>query len=186
MRAKMQAMPATCFDTLHFAEGLKAAGTPAAQADATARLLSDAFEHCTREFVSHARLDAALAGFEATMKGEFASIRLEMHEMEHRLEARMDAGFEKFEGRFAILDGRFSKIDNRFSKIDDRFSKVDDRFSKIDDRFSKIDDRFAQIDTRLFTIERSQAGLAYDMKWIRWLTTALLTMVGTVLLRTVL
>lgn len=151
-------MPATCFDTLHFAEGLKAAGTPAAQADATARLLSEAFEHCTRDFVSHARLDAALAGFDATMKGEFASIRLEMHEMEHRLEARMDAGFEKSERRFA----------------------------SIEERFSKIDDRFAQFDTRLLALERGQAGLGYDMKWMRWLTTALLTMVGTMLLRTVL
>jgi archaellum component FlaC len=59
-----------------------------------------------------------------------------------RLEARMDAGF-------ARMDGRFAKIDDRFAQMDDRFTKIDGRFAQMDDRLTKIDDRLARVETKL-------------------------------------
>ncbi len=76
-------MPATAFDTLQFAEGLKVAGTPAPQADATARLLADALSGCVGELATHAHL-----------REGFASVEHRLDAGEHRLDAvehRLDA-----------------------------------------------------------------------------------------------
>ena len=76
-------MPATAFDTLQFAEGLKVAGTPAPQADATARPLADALSGCVGELATHAHL-----------REGFASVEHRLDAGEHRLDAvehRLDA-----------------------------------------------------------------------------------------------
>ena len=65
-----------------------------------------------------------------------------------RLEAKMDAGFERVDARFRQIDARFEQIDERFEQIDARFEQIDARFEQIDARFEQIDARFKQIDAR--------------------------------------
>jgi hypothetical protein len=69
--------------------------------------------------------------------------------LEQRLEARMDAGFAKMDGRFATMDDRFAKMDGRFATMDDRFAKMDGLFATMDDRFSKMDAGLARVERKL-------------------------------------
>ncbi len=76
-------MPSIAIDTLRFAEGLKAAGTPAPQADATARLFAEALAGSVGELATQAQLREGFAACERAAD----AMRNRLDAVEHRLDA---------------------------------------------------------------------------------------------------
>ena len=90
-------MPSIAIDTLRFAEGLKAAGTPAPQADATARLFAEALAGSVGELATQAQLREGFAACERAadaMRNRLDAVEHRVDAVEHRLDAvehRLDA-----------------------------------------------------------------------------------------------
>ena len=80
---------------------------------------------------------------------------------------RMEQGFaeqrREFNARFdrmeAQLEARFDKVDERFNRVDERFEKVDERFEKVDEKFDKVDERFETMDERFNRTQEMVIGL---------------------------
>lgn len=68
------AMTATAFDTLKFANRLKAAGVPSAQAEAEAEALAEVFEHAGGALVTREYFDARLMQLEQRMTIKLGSL----------------------------------------------------------------------------------------------------------------
>lgn len=98
-------MTVATFDTLKFANTLKAAGVPDKQAEAQAVAFGEAFQVNLRDLttkddlvVVRADLSAVRTGLKheiddlrKDVKQEITEVKHEMKEMEHRLKARIDA-----------------------------------------------------------------------------------------------
>ncbi len=104
------------FDTLQFADGLKAAGTPAAQAEATARLLGDALALHRADLppwvdAVEARFDGVEARFDGVedrldgVEHRLDGVEHRLDAVEHRLDA-VEAGLEKLARECAVLVSR--------------------------------------------------------------------------------
>ncbi|KAG0183741.1 hypothetical protein DFQ28_001085 [Apophysomyces sp. BC1034] len=78
-------MAAIAFDTLKFANRLKTAGVPPAQAEAEAEVLADVFESNLDELATKA----------------------DLRELEMRLDAKMDKRFAEVDKRFVRVEGEF-------------------------------------------------------------------------------
>ncbi len=100
-------MAAVAFDTLKFARRLMEAGVPEAQAEVQAELMSEAFVFNMDALVTRDYLDERLdRSFEAVNhRIDAVEFRLSDHaDRFDRLEARMEAGFERHERRFERLE----------------------------------------------------------------------------------
>lgn len=106
-------MAAIAFDTLKFANRLKTAGVPPAQAEAEAEVFADIFE----------------ANFDAL------ATKADLRELELRLDAKVDKGSAEVRGE---LDKRFAEfrgeLDKRFAELDKRFAEVK---GELDKRFAE-------------------------------------------------
>jgi chaperonin cofactor prefoldin len=87
--------------------------------------------------------------FGLRMERGFAEQRREMNVRFDRLEASLEARFEK-------VDERFEKIDERFERVDERFERVDERFEKV---LEKIDDRFVGLNHEIARTQGMVIGL---------------------------
>ncbi|MCF2133893.1 MULTISPECIES: DUF1640 domain-containing protein [Burkholderiaceae] len=99
-------MAAIAFDTLKFANRLKTAGVPPAQAEAEAEVFADIFE----------------ANFDAL------ATKADLRELEMRLDAKVDKGFAEVRGE---IDKRFAEfrgeLDKRFAEVR---GELDKRFAE--------------------------------------------------------
>ena len=134
-------MPATAFDTLQFAEGLKVAGTPAPQADATARLLADALSGCVGELATHAHL-----------REGFASV-------EHRL----DAG----EHRLDAVEHRLDAVEHRLDAVEHRLDAVEHRLDAVEHRLDAVEHRLDAVEQGLARCVLALHGQARDLAWLK-------------------
>jgi hypothetical protein len=107
------AMTAIAFDTLKFANRLKTAGVPSAQAEAEAEALADVFEVGAQELATKTDI--------------------------RQLEERTDAKFDLLRKDLAALEvGLRSDLDRRFAGVDNRFASVDTRFAKMEGEMSLL------------------------------------------------
>jgi septal ring factor EnvC (AmiA/AmiB activator) len=113
----------TAFDTLQFADGLKDAGTPVAQAEATARLLGDAL---------------AAERAEQPTRADLA-----------RSDARREVLFGAVEQRFGAVDQRFERVEQRLDKVEQRMDKVEQRLDKVEQKLDKLVADVAVLNARL-------------------------------------
>ena len=119
----MSAMAAFAFDTLKFANRLKATGMTAEQAEAQAQVLSEVFATQSIE------LQSAIA---ASARQE----RVETDSTLTRIESRMDKRFGEVDMRFAQLA---AKMDKRFGEVGVRFVQLE---AKMDKGFTELNGKF--------------------------------------------
>ena len=127
----------TAFDTLQFADGLKDAGTPVAQAEATARLLGEALVAERADWPTSADLA--------------------------RSDARRDVLFGAVDHRFASVDLRFDAVDQHFEEVEQRLDKVDQRLDKVEQRLDKVEQRLDKVEQRLDKVEQRLDKLVIDV-----------------------
>ncbi len=93
------------FDTLLFADGLKDAGTPVAQAEATARLLGDALAAERSAWPTRADLASS--------------------------DARRDMLFGALDQRADKVEQRVDKVEQRLERVEQRLDKVEQRLDTL-------------------------------------------------------
>ncbi len=104
-------MPSIAIDTLRFAEGLKAAGTPAPQADATARLFAEALAGSVGELATQAQLREGFAACERAAD----AMRNRLDAVEHRLDA--------VEHRLDAVEHRLDAVEHRLDAVERELSR---------------------------------------------------------------
>jgi hypothetical protein len=100
-------MAIATFDTLKFANTLKAAGVPDKQAEAEAAAFAEVIQVNFKELAT--KDDLARLG---------SDLRHEMKEMEYRLNAKIDGQGARLDARINALD---AKLDKSLSAIDGQF-----------------------------------------------------------------
>jgi len=99
-------MAAVTFDSLKFANRLKAAGIPPAQAEAEAEALSDALEDkfalISEQQRQLAELTQELRKLEAASKHDLEAQALRSDNAYIRLEAKVDKGFAEVNGKLSL------------------------------------------------------------------------------------
>ncbi|MCG1054100.1 DUF1640 domain-containing protein [Mycetohabitans sp. B5] len=145
-------MAAIAFDTLKFANRLKTAGVPPAQAEAEAEVFADIFEANLNQLVTKADLHA------------------ELEKLESRLDVQMDkhlADLEtKTDKRFAEMDKRFAEVDRRLAALD---AKVDKGFAEVK---GELDKKFAEVRGDLDKRFTQAKGESLLLKWMLAVTVA--------------
>lgn len=63
----------------------------------------------------------------------------------HKVEVRMETGFEKFEMKFQRMDEKFEM---KFQRMDDKFEKMEEKFDK---RFEQLDNKIEKLRDKLDT-----------------------------------
>lgn len=96
-------MATTTFDTLKYANTLKAAGVPAQQAEAQASVLGEALAVNFKELVTKDDLAAAIDGLRSEMRELEQRLNSKMDNLEQRLNSKMDNQGTRFEGQFTLL-----------------------------------------------------------------------------------
>ncbi|MEJ2767585.1 coiled-coil domain-containing protein [Mycetohabitans sp. B46] len=138
-------MAAIAFDTLKFANRLKTAGVPPAQAEAEAEVFADIFEANLNQLVTKADLHA------------------ELEKLESRLDVQMDKHLADLETK---MDKRFAEVDKRFADLD---AKVDKGFAEVR---GELDKRFAEVRGDLDKRFAEAKGEALLLKWMLGVTVA--------------
>ncbi len=111
-------MPSIAIDTLRFAEGLKAAGTPAPQADATARLFAEALAGSVGELATQAQLREGFAACERAAD----AMRNRLDAVEHRVDA--------VEHRLDAVEHRLDAVEHRLDAVEHRLDAVERELSR--------------------------------------------------------
>lgn len=96
-------MSSTTFDTLKFANKLKAAGVPSAQAEAEADALAVALGEQRVEL--DALISAQRKALEDAVKPDFSEAGLRSENAITRMEAKIDKGFAEVDKGFAEMKG---------------------------------------------------------------------------------
>jgi len=152
---------AITFDTLKFANRLKAAGVPSAQAEAEAEALSEVFETNTDALAT--REDVNL--LEERIDSKFDLLRKDIQSMDERFSAQFLAMEERFSAKFLAMEERFSA---QFLAMEERFSAqflaVEERFSA---QFLAVEERFS---AQLLTMEERLTG-RFDNLWLKLVVT---------------
>ena len=117
-------MNAKVIDTLRYADGLKAAGVEARQAEAMSRALN---AELTEGIATKRDLDDAVAG------------------VKNELGARIDALEHKVEVGFAMVDAKFEAMNTRFEAVDAKFEAVDAKFEAVDAKFEALEDKLSAL-----------------------------------------
>jgi hypothetical protein len=123
-------MNAVTFDTLKFANRLKAAGVLPAHAEAEAEALAEAMD--------------------AQRRGVLAEVERQQRETQTAQQADRDKADTQHESALVRIEaktaGGFAAMEKRFAEMDRRFADVDRRFAEQD---AKMDKRFAEQDAKL-------------------------------------
>ncbi|ABM57140.1 CCDC90 family protein [Verminephrobacter eiseniae] len=101
-------MSSTTFDTLKFANKLKAAGVPPAQAEAEADALAVALGEQRVEL--DALISAQRKALEDAVKRDFSEAGLRSENAITRMEAKIDKGFAEVDKGFAEVDKGFAEM----------------------------------------------------------------------------
>ncbi len=132
-------MSTIAIDTLRLADGLKAVGTPAPQAEATARVLGEA-------------LADAIAPHEAARERlEGTVTQLVEWRCEWRHEWRCEV---------STLHGGQQQTTKRLDTFELRLDKVEQRLDKVEQRLDKVEQALRAVELRLY-------GQSRDLGWLK-------------------
>ncbi len=134
-------MPSIAIDTLRFAEGLKAAGTPAPQADATARLFAEALAGSVGELATQAQLREGFAACERAAD----AMRNRLDAVEHRLDA----------------------VEHRLDAVEHRLDAVEHRLDAVEHRLDAVEHRLDAVERELSRCVLALHGQARDLAWLK-------------------
>ena len=134
-------MPSIAIDTLRFAEGLKAAGTPAPQADATARLFAEALAGSVGELATQAQLREGFAACERAAD----AMRNRLDAVEHRVDA----------------------VEHRLDAVEHRLDAVEHRLDAVEHRLDAVEHRLAAVERELSRCVLALHGQARDLAWLK-------------------
>lgn len=96
-------MATATFDTLKFANSLKAAGVPDKQAEAQASILSEALAVNFKELVTKDDLTSTKNELVAAMDGMRKELQNDIRQTEQRLDAKIDTFSAKFDGQATLV-----------------------------------------------------------------------------------
>ncbi|OIQ80425.1 hemolysin XhlA [mine drainage metagenome] len=152
----------TAFDTLQFADRLKDAGTPVAQAEATARLLGEALAAERAAWPTR----ADLARSDARRELLFGAV-------DQRFGA-VDQHFDSVAQRFDVVDQRFDAVAQGFDAVAQRFEKVEQRLDRVEQLLGKVEQRLDKVEQQLAKLVTDVAVLGTridavhaDTRWIK-------------------
>ncbi len=134
-------MPSIAIDTLRFAEGLKAAGTPAPQADATARLFAEALAGSVGELATQAQLREGFAACERAAD----AMRNRLDAVEHRVDA----------------------VEHRLDAVEHRLDAVEHRLDAVEHRLDAVEHRLDAVERELSRCVLALHGQARDLAWLK-------------------
>ncbi len=129
-------MATATFDTLKFANALKAVGVPDKQAEAEAQVLSEVFSINFREVTTKEDLKRAVA-----------DIEVKIREVEQRLLVKIDQNTSKIDQFRMELNAKIDLVDKKLdAKIDLLEKKLD---AKIDQTKTELSSKIDQVKTEL-------------------------------------
>ena len=119
-------MPVATFDTLKFANALKAAGVSAGHAEAEAQVLAEVFSINFRDVTTKEDLQRAVDAVEGKIReveqrlnAKFEIVKVEMRELEQRLVAKIDQSEQRMITKFDLLKAEVRESEQRTnSKFD--------------------------------------------------------------------
>ncbi len=141
-------MPSIAIDTLRFAEGLKAAGTPAPQADATARLFAEALAGSVGELATQAQLREGFAACERAAD----AMRNRLDAVEHRVDA---------------VEHRLDAVEHRLDAVEHRLDAVEHRLDAVEHRLHAVEHRLDAVERELSRCVLALHGQARDLAWLK-------------------
>ena len=157
----MAPMSTLTIDTLRLADGLKAAGAPVPQAEATARLLGEALaDAIDPRAAALDKLDATMIEWRVEWRVEMAALRTGQQHGTRRLDAveqRLDTGerrLDRVEQRLDRVEQRLDRVEQRLDLVEQRLDKVEQRLDKVEQRLDKVERRLDQVEQRLDKVER--------------------------------
>lgn len=93
------------------------------------------------------------------------------------LQAEMQAGFARIDGRFAQVESQFARIDGRFAQVDGQFAQMESQFAQVKSMFAQVESKFAEMESKFAqqtrTIVLALGGFAATI-WASMLATALI------------
>lgn len=121
-------MPAATFDTLKFANALKAAGVPPAQAEAEAQVLAEALQVNLKDLVTkddlkrevedlRKELKQEIADTKKELKQDIKDVRQELKDVEQRLNAKHDVQAAEMKALRAELKGDMALLKWMFASM---------------------------------------------------------------------
>lgn len=155
------AMATSTFDTLKYANTLKAAGVPDKQAEAQASVLGEALTVNFKDLALKDDLTATVAESEGRLN-------VTIRETEQRLVARITELDQRLTGKINELDQRLSgKINELDQRLTGKIAEVDQRLNakitELDQRLSgKIENLGAKIDGQI-TLVKWMIGLSISL-----------------------
>jgi chromosome segregation ATPase len=154
-------MSTLTIDTLRLADGLKAAGAPAPQAEATARLLGEALaDAIDPRAAARDQLESTIVDWRVEWRGEMTALRTEQQQTTSLLataERRLDTSeqrLDKVEQRLDKVEQRLDKVEQRLGKVEQRLDKVEQRLDKVEQRLDKVEQRLDKVEQRLDKVEQ--------------------------------
>ena len=161
-------MATATFDTLKFANALKAVGVPDKQAEAEAQVLSEVFSINFREVTTKEDLKRAVA-----------DIEVKIREVEQRLLVKIDQNAAKIDqfrqeliSKIDLVDKRLdAKIDQTKTELSSKIDQVKTELSaKIDLVEKKLDAKIDQTKTETFAkMDSIHLKLSVEMILLRWM-----------------
>ena len=161
-------MATATFDTLKFANALKAVGVPDKQAEAEAQVLSEVFSINFREVTTKEDLKRAVA-----------DIEVKIREVEQRLLVKIDQNTSKIDqfrmeliSKIDLVDKRLdAKIDQTKTELSSKIDQVKTELSaKIDLVEKKLDAKIDQTKTETFAkMDSIHLKLSVEMILLRWM-----------------
>ena len=84
-------------------------------------------------------------GFTQQDREMLIQLNIKVHELEKRVDQRLDQVDKRFQELRADMDKRFEQVNKRFNQVDKRFDQVDKRFEQVDKRFEQVDNRLGDM-----------------------------------------
>src|SRR3984957_12940431 len=116
-------MATTTFDTLRFANTLKAAGVPDKQAEPQASVLGDALAVNFKELATKDDLKGAIGETDASIVSTEQRLNAKIDSTEQRLNAKIDNLEQRLNAKIDNVEQRLNaRIDNLAAKFDGQFT----------------------------------------------------------------
>ncbi len=174
-------MSTIAIDTLRLADGLKAAGAPAPQAEATARLLGEVLADAIDPHdAAREKLEATLVEWRIEWRGEMSILRSGQQQGSKRLDTaeqrldkveqrldKVEQRLDKVEQRLDKVEQRLDKVEQRLDRVEQRLDRVEQRLDKVEQRLDKVEQRLDKVEQALRAVELQLYGQTRDLGWLK-------------------
>jgi chromosome segregation ATPase len=139
-------MSTLTIDTLRLADGLKAAGAPAPQAEATARLLGEALADAIDPHdAAREKLEATIVDWRIEWRGEMSMLR----------------GAQQHDSK------RLNAVELGLGTVEQRLDKVEQRLDKVELRLDAVELRLGKVEQAVRAVELQLYGQSRDLGWLK-------------------